>query len=172
LSFIGSFFLATFCGMPFSRRTAFFIASLLAFIVSFTPSSTQAGLAITGSLGGQSRLDFSEPGFGYTVGLYSKIDEQVWLGVQSGQGVAGEASAIPILASAYVRLPLGRVIMPVATGGLGYALGDEQKGFIWRAGGLFDIRNGRRSSLLLGTEYEGLKKRGGLVGRAGLLLEF
>jgi hypothetical protein len=167
--------------MPFFRLTAFctaplvaplFLALAIAFTVSFIPSTAHAGIAITGSLGGQSRLDFSQPSFGYTVGLYSKIDEQVWLGVQSGQGVADEASAIPILASAYVRLPIGRVVMPVATGGLGYAIGDEQKGFIWRAGGLFDIRNGRRSSLLLGTEYEALKGRGGLVGRAGLLLEF
>lgn len=158
--------------MPFFRRAAFFTALLLSLTVSLIPSPAHAGLAIAGSLGGQTRLDFSEPGFGYTVGLYSKIDEQVWLGVQSGQGVAGEPSSIPILASAYVRLPIGRVVMPVATGGLGYAIGDEQKGFIWRAGGLFDIRNGRRSSLLLGTEYEGLKGRGGLVGRAGLLLEF
>lgn len=138
-----------------------------------------AGLAFTGSLGAQTYPDFSEPSFGYTIGVYNKFDDQVWIGVQSGQGVAGEASAIPILAAAYVRLPLGRIIMPVATGGLGYTLGDERKGLTWRAGGLFDIRNGRRSSLLLGVEYEGIRSsasdksnRGGLIGRAGLLLEF
>jgi len=131
-----------------------------------------AGIGITATLGAQSHVDFTSPGFGYTIGLYDKIDDQTWIGVQSGQGVTGEASAIPVLGAAYIRLPLGRIVMPVATGGVGYAFGDKRHGFLWRAGGLFDIRNGRHSSVLLGAEYEGLQGRGGLVGRAGLLLEF
>lgn len=138
----------------------------------FAALSAQAGIGITGTLGAQSYVGFKAPRFGYTVGLYSKIDDQSWVGVQGGQGVAGEASAIPVLGVAYIRLPLGRVIMPVATGGVGYAFGEKREGFLWRAGGLFDIRNGKHSSVLLGAEYEGLDGRGGLVGRAGLLLEY
>jgi hypothetical protein len=132
----------------------------------------QAGIGITGTLGGQSSVHFKGPAFGYTLGLYSKVDDQTWVGIQSGQGVAGQASAIPVLGAAYLRLPIGRIVMPVATGGMGYAFGSRRKGFLWRAGGLFDIRNGRHSSLLIGTEYEGLDGHGGLIGRAGLLLEF
>jgi hypothetical protein len=131
-----------------------------------------AGIGITGTLGSQASVDFKGAAFGYSIGLYNKVDDQVWIGIQSGQGVQGEAMAIPIMGSAFVRLPLGRVVMPVALGALGYTLGEERKGFTWRAGGALDIRNGRHSSLLLSTEYEGLKGRGGLVGRAGLLLDF
>lgn len=131
-----------------------------------------AGIGFTATLGTQTDLKFKGPAFGYSIGVYNKVDDQVWVGVQSGQGVNGEASAIPILGSAFVRLPIGRVVMPVALGSIGYTIGDERQGFTWRAGGAFDIRNGRHSSLLLSGEYEGLKGRGGLVGRAGLLLEF
>jgi hypothetical protein len=127
-------------------------------------------LALTGTLGLQTRPDFAGSGFGYNLAAYSRFDEQVLLGVQTGQGVAGHPSLMPVLAAGFMRLPFGRVFVPAATGGLGMALG-EGGGFLWRAGGLLDIRNGRRSSLLLGCEYEGFDGRGGLVVRGGALLE-
>ncbi len=136
------------------------------------PSAVSAGLAFSGNLGVQAHPNFSSPGFGYNFTAYYKFDDQILLGVQSGQGVAGKASAIPVLGALYARLPLGRVIMPVFTAECGTVLADSSR-FLWRAGGLFDIRNGRRSSLLLGSEYEGHSKgRGGLVFRGGLLIEF
>jgi hypothetical protein len=151
-----------------------FWRQVFAFALAFhlALGAAYAGIGFTGTLGSQADVQFKGPAFGYSIGMYSKVDDQVWIGVQSGQGVNGEASAIPILGSAFVRLPLGRVVMPVALGSIGYTLGEARKGFTWRAGGAFDIRNGRHSSLLLSTEYEGLDGRGGLVGRAGLLLEF
>ncbi len=110
--------------------------------------------------------------FGYNLAGYYKFDDQVLLGVQSGQGVGGDASAIPVLAAAYVRLPVGRAIMPVATGGVGYAFSGSVSGLIWRAGGALDVRNGKRSSVLLGSEYEGHGSYGGgVVIRGGLMLE-
>jgi hypothetical protein len=127
-------------------------------------------LAVTGTLGLQTRPDFAGSGFGYNLAAYSRFDEQVLLGVQSGQGVAGHPSLMPVLAAGYMRLPFGRVFVPAATGGIGMALGTGG-GFLWRGGGLLDIRNGRRSSLLLGCEYEGFDGRGGLVVRGGALLE-
>ncbi len=129
-------------------------------------------LAITGTLGTQARADFQGSGFGYNLAIYNRFDEQVLLGVQSGQGVAGHPSSIPVLAAGFMRLPFGRIVVPAATGGLGYAFGREGgKGYLWRAGGLLDIRNGRRSSLLLGSEYESFQGRGGLAVRGGLLLD-
>ena len=127
-------------------------------------------LAVTGTLGVQTRPDFEGSGFGYNLTVYNRFDEQVLLGVQSGQGVAGNPTAVPVLAAGYMRLPFGRVFVPTATGGIGYAFGTDG-GYVWRGGGLLDIRNGRRSSLLLGCEYERLHGNGGLVVRGGALLE-
>ena len=110
--------------------------------------------------------------FGYNAALYYKFDDQVLLGVQSGQGVAGDGSAVPLLAAAYVRLPIGKVIVPVATGGVGYNFSLASSTLLWRLGGAFDIRNGRHSSILVGSEYEGRENGGGgIVIRTGLLLE-
>ena len=133
---------------------------------------TYAGFAISGTLGAQAKPQFKDFGFGYNVTVYGKFDDQTLFGVQSGQGIVGDSKAIPILGVGYLRLPIGRVVMPVLTGGAGYAISDSLSGFTWRAGGLFDIRNGRYSSLLLGAEYEGRRGHGGMVARAGLLLEF
>lgn len=130
-------------------------------------------LAVTGTLGVQTRPDFNGSGFGYNLAVYSRFDEQVLLGVQSGQGVSGHPAAVPVLAAAIMRLPFGRVFVPAATGGIGYALGSgDNDGYLWRAGGLLDIRNGRHSSLLLGCEYERFHGQGGLAVRGGALLEF
>ena len=133
--------------------------------------SAFAGIAATGTLGVQAKSCFKAMDFGYNASLYYKFDDQVLLGAQSGQGVAGDASAIPILAAAYVRLPIGRALVPVATGGVGYVFSPSSSTLLWRAGGAFDIRNGRHSSILIGSEYEGRENGNGIVLRCGLLLE-
>ncbi len=131
-----------------------------------------SGVAATATLGIQALSGFRAMDFGYNVSGYYKFDDQVLLGAQSGQGVAGDASAIPVLAAAYVRLPLGRAVVPAATGGVGYAFSHSNGGLLWRAGGCLDVRNGRRSSIVFGGEYEGHENYGGgIVMRAGLLLE-
>lgn len=146
------------------------LTALLLVLACGVPAFSLPPLAVTGTLGLQTRPDFDGSGFGYNLAVYSRFDEQVLLGVQTGQGVSGHPSLVPVLAAGYMRLPFGRVFVPAATGGLGMALGDGG-GFLWRGGGLLDIRNGRRSSLLLGCEYEGFDGRGGLVVRGGALLE-
>ena len=75
-----------------------------------------AGIAATGNLGVQALSGFKKMNFGYDVSVYDKLDDQVLVGVQTGQGVAQDASAVPVLLAAYVRLPIGRAIVPVATG--------------------------------------------------------
>jgi hypothetical protein len=148
------------------------LISLILALAAAATSHALPPLAVTGTLGVQTTPDFKGSGFGYNLALYHRFDEQVLLGVQSGQGVSGYPSSVPLLAAGIMRLPFGRVIVPAATGGIGYALGSEDgAGFIWRGGGLLDIRNGRRSSLLLGCEYESFGGRGGLAVRGGLLLE-
>ena len=144
---------------------------MLACALLFPARTAFCGLAATGTVGVQARSGFQDMNFGYNISGYYKFDEQVLLGVQSGQGVAGNASAVPVLAAAYVRLPLGKVVVPVATGEAGYAFSNYTVSrFLWRAGGAFDIRNGRHSSILIGSEYEG-GNHGGILLRAGLMLE-
>ncbi len=132
-----------------------------------------AGWAATATLGSQALSGFRDMDFGYNISAYYKFDDQVLLGGQSGQGVAGDAAAVPVLAAAYVRLPLGRAIVPVATGSWGYSFSGTRDGFLWRAGGCLDVHNGRRTNILLGGEYEGHQNYGGgIVLRGGLMLEF
>ena len=79
---------------------------------------------------------------------------------------------IRFYAGAILRLPFGRIVLPFATGDVGYVLDDDNGGLMWRAGGGLDIKNGRHSSLLL---LGGQETAGGMAGwyaRAGLLLEF
>ena len=153
------------------ERRNLFRPLIFSLLVSFQ-EAVPAGMAFSGNLGVQAHPDFSGFGFGYNFTAYYKFDDQVLLGIQSGQGVVGKSSAVPVLGALYARLPLGRVVMPVFTAAFGTVLADSTR-FLWRAGGLFDIRNGRRSSLLLGSEFEGRDRgRGGLVFRGGLLIEF
>jgi hypothetical protein len=136
------------------------------------PLLARGGAVVTGTLGADSRDHFRGAAFAYNVGLFEKFDDQTLVGIQSGQGTVAGSRAIPIFGSAMIRLPIGRIVLPVATGDIGYALDDDHAGFIWRAGGGFDIRNGRRSSLLLLGSYERQASLAGWSGRAGILLEF
>ena len=154
---------------PLKHLRLLVFSAILSLVSAQTAS---AGMAATGNLGVQALSGFDKMNFGYNVAVYDKLDDQVLVGVETGQGVAQDASAVPILAAAYIRLPIGRAIVPVATGGLGYALFSPVSGLMWRGGGGLDIRNGRHSSVLIGSEYEGYANYGGgIVIRAGLLLE-
>jgi hypothetical protein len=146
--------------------------ALFALMVLLLPSPTRAGAAVTATLGANSRDHFKGAHFGYSGGIYMKWDEMVLIGVQSGIGSLVGPSSIPILGSALMRLPIGRVIMPFASGDVGYVLDDQDPGLLWRTGGGFDIKNGRYSSLLLQGGYEAASGMAGWYGRAGLLLEF
>lgn len=141
-------------------------------LLLLAPALSDADVVLTGALGANSRDHFRGSHFGYSVGLYSKFDGQTLIGIQSGQGTVTGPESVPILGHALVRLPLGGVVMPVASGGLGYALDADHPGFLWQAGGGLDMRNGRRSSLLALGAYERQGSRSGWVGRLGILLEF
>ena len=83
----------------------------------------------------------------------------------------GNVTLVPVMGSAYMRLPFGSVMMPAATFDIGYAFGNDAQ-MIWRVGGGLDIKLGRYSSMLVLGGYENLRKTGDLVYlRCGLLLE-
>jgi len=160
---------------PFRIRVPEFIrfawAGALA-IALLSPSLSEASLVLTGSMGSNSREHFRGAMFAYSAAGYLKIDDMTLVGVQSGQGSVVGGDAIPLLGSAIVRLPIGRIVLPIATGDVGYVFADTHAGLLWRAGGGFDIRNGRHSSFLLQGAYERQSSRAGWLGRLGLLLEF
>ena len=147
------------------RRLFFLFATLL-------PAAAQAGAVMTGTFGADSRDHYKGARFAYSAALYAKFDDMTLLGVQSGQGTVSSSQAIPVLGSALIRLPIGRLILPVALGDIGYAIDDKSSGLLWRAGGGFDIRNGRHSSILLLGANETQGSHSGWIARAGLLLEF
>lgn len=141
-------------------------------LLALMPFMAHGGTVITGTLGANSRDHFKGASFAYNAAFYGKIDDQTLVGLQGGQGTVASSRALPIFGSAIIRLPLGRIVLPIATGDVGYALDKHHAGFIWRAGGGFDIRNGRHSSLLLLGAYERQGSSMGWLGRAGVLLEF
>lgn len=136
------------------------------------PACARGGLVLTGTMGATSRAHFRGAAFAYSASGYIKFDDMTLLGIQSGQGTVAGPHAIPVLASAFIRLPVGRIVLPIATGEAGYAFADSGSGLLWRGGGGFDIRNGRHSSFLLQGAYERQSSRSGWMARAGLLLEF
>ena len=152
-------------------RTPRLFLILIAFSL-VRPWYAHSGAVLTGTLGGNSGDHFKGAHFAYSAALYAKFDDMTLLGVQSGMGTVAATDAIPLLASAMIRLPIGRIVLPVATGDVGYAFADSGSGLIWRAGGGFDIRNGRHSSILALGAYESQGSRAGWLGRLGLLLEF
>lgn len=158
----------------FLRLRAFSIlAGLLGLAaVLILPPSVHAGAAITGTLGVSSRDHFRGGMFAYSGAIYQKFDEMVLLGIQSGIGSIAGPSSVPILGSAILRLPFGRIILPFAAGEIGYVLDEDDAGLLWRGGGGFDIKNGRHSSLLILGGLESASGLEGWYGRAGLLLEF
>src|SRR5690606_3704322 len=97
------------------------LALALAFFAGTGAAFALPPLAVTGTLGVQTSPDFEGSGFGCNIGVYNRFDGQVLLGVQSGQGLAGHPTSVPVLAAGIMRLPFGRVFVPAASGGIGYA---------------------------------------------------
>ncbi len=145
---------------------------LLLILIVLLPAAGRAGMVLTGTLGADSRDHFKGAHFGYSATLYAKIDDMTLVGVQSGQGALSGSEGIPVLASALVRLPIGRIALPVAIGDVGYVFADIHPGLLWRGGGGFDIRNGRHSSILALGAYERQGSLAGWNARLGILLEF
>ena len=100
------------------------------------------------------------------------IDQMVFLGIGSGYQDIDNVSLVPLSASAWIRLPIGSQVLPVATGDFGYLIGSNHQLF-WKAGGGMDIKNGDHTSILVMSGYQFLQHdgKGYFYMQAGLLIE-
>lgn len=100
------------------------------------------------------------------------IDQMTFVGIGGGYEELDNVGYVPLSASLWVRLPIGRQVLPVATGDFGYMIGARHQMF-WRAGGGVDIKNGDYSSILLMAGYQFLSHdgQGYVYLHAGILVE-
>lgn len=144
--------------------TMCFFLSTAIWSKGFSLDATVGALSPTNSIA-SANLDFSAH-------LWYKFDQMVFFGVGSGIQSMDDERHFPLLGSLWVRIPFGGQILPVATGDIGYSLGDSPQ-FLWKAGGGLDIKNGDYSSLLIMAGYQSFQQLGGhFYLRGGLLLEF
>jgi hypothetical protein len=140
----------------------FHLISLHIFIVS-----AWSGVAIAPAAGtlhpGNNSIHFAPALY-----VYYKFDEQTFIGIHTGR----QQGHTPILGSAFVRLPFGRVLQPVFLGDIGLTLKNGSTPFTWKAGGGIDWKNGERTSILLFSGYEDTGGVAAVYTRLGLLLEF
>ena len=104
--------------------------------------------------------------------LWYPIDQMVFAGLGGGYVELDNVGYIPLSGSLWVRLPIGRTVLPIATGDFGYMFGKDHQMF-WRAGGGLDIKNGDRSSIIVSTGYQFLNNSGEGYWylQAGILIE-
>ena len=113
--------------------------------------------------------DFNMSFYGH---LWYPIDQMVFAGVGIGYQELDNVGLMPLSGSLWVRLPIGRTILPIATGDFGYLFGKDNQMF-WRAGGGLDIKNGDNSSIIISTGYQFLNHSGEGYWylQAGILIE-
>ena len=104
--------------------------------------------------------------------LWYPIDQMVFAGLGGGYVELDNVGYIPLSGSLWVRLPIGRTVLPIATGDFGYMFGKDNQMF-WRAGAGLDIKNGDRSSIIVSTGYQFLNHSGEGYWylQAGILIE-
>ena len=151
------------------------IRSLLAAVLVCC-AAARADVAFSATAGSFTEVGDGWDGFNhdYSATVWHVFDQMVLFGVTAGMQIDGGVHQFPLLASLYVRLPLGRQLLPVATGDFGWVFGDGANECAWRVGGGLDLKLGDRSSLLLlaGSQMglDALPTRAYL--RGGILLEF
>lgn len=149
---------------------------LLALLIAL-PGAAAAEIALSVSAGSTTMVDdgIRTPELDVAATLWYPFDQMVFLGITSGVQNHRSEQQVPALGSLYLRLPIGRQLMPVATGDWGYLFGERSDTWIWRAGGGLDLKLGNHSSLLaLAGVQSDLSDRlpNRLYFRAGLLLEW
>ncbi len=148
----------------------FVLSSALSF-AALAPAPAQALTADVSAGVVNATEDLSEFNFNVSGHWWYPVDQMVFLGLGVDYQRFGDVTLVPVMGSAYMRLPFGSVMMPAATFDIGYAFGNDAQ-MIWRVGGGLDIKLGRYSSMLVLGGYENLRKTGDFVYlRCGLLLE-
>jgi hypothetical protein len=116
--------------------------------------------------------------------FYWSLDQMILLGpsagyrsfeVEDSEGESKKVKEIPLTAVVYIRLPIGRVLMPALVGEWGYVALREKENWIWRYGLVGDMKLGDRSSLLLSSGFEqsvGEQRPYAFWLRGGLLFEW
>lgn len=146
-------------------------------LLSLWLPAAHADVALSASLGSffQSDEEWNNPNLDFTASLWYPVDQMVLAGISSGLQSIGTDQEIPLLASLYLRLPIGRQLLPIATADWGYLFRKEKNRFVWRIAGGGDLKLGDRSSIiaLIGSQMEiqnSLPNR--YFARLGLLLEW
>lgn len=112
-------------------------------------------------------LDF----FGH---YYVPVDQMLFLGLGSGYRQYGQEVQVPLTGALYLRLPMGRTLMPVFQADMGYHFGEDHS-FLWSTELLADLKLGDHSSLVFGGGIEGDAFSGAQIRknlRAGVLIEY
>ena len=104
--------------------------------------------------------------------LWYPIDQMVFFGLGGGYQELDNVGYVPLSGSLWMRLPIGRQVLPVITGDIGYMIGSRHQMF-WRAAGGTDIKNGDYSSIMIMGGYEFLNHdgRGFAFVQLGILIE-
>lgn len=100
------------------------------------------------------------------------IDQMFFVGIGSGYQEIDNVSLVPISASFWMRIPVGRNIMPVSISDWGYLIGKNHQMF-WRTAAGVDIKSGDHSSIMVTGGYQFLDKfgKGYVFLQAGVLVE-
>ena len=151
-------------------KPAFIKAILFAMAFAFVPAN-----AFTLDLQGGTVNPVSHPTqFNMTIygHLWYPIDQMVFVGLGGGYQELDNIGYVPLSGSLWMRLPIGRQVLPVLTGDIGYMIGERHQMF-WRAAGGMDIKNGDYSSIMIMGGYEFLNHdgRGYAFAQIGILFE-
>lgn len=161
-------------------------------ILLFLAVSSFAGLGISPEFGtiaenienSESKEVETEFKTDFVARFYWSLDQMILLGPSAGyrsfevedeNGDFDKVVEVPLTGVLYIRLPIGRVLMPALTGEWGYVLGRDNNSWIWRYGLVGDLKLGDRSSLLLSTGFEqnvGEQRPYAMWIRGGLLFEW
>lgn len=103
--------------------------------------------------------------------LWLPIDQMIFIGAGGYYQEIDKTIFIPVTGSVWIRLPIGKQVLPLIIADYGYAVGSDHQ-FVWSAGLGIDIKNGDYSSLILMAGYQKLKKKDDYFYiRAGFLIE-
>lgn len=100
------------------------------------------------------------------------IDQMFFVGIGSGYQEIDNVSLVPLSASFWMRIPVGRTVMPVSISDWGYLIGKNHQMF-WRTALGADIKCGDHSSIMATGGYQFLDHagKGYLFLQVGALIE-
>jgi hypothetical protein len=139
-------------------------------LICVAPTFADKGLSL--ELGNVTPLGKAQNNLDFSAHVWHRIDPMVSIGIGSGVQALNEDFQVPLMGALYMRLPIGRTLMPIAVGDFGYRFG-YKPGMAWRYGGGFDLKLGSKSCIIGTAGIDGAQGSAGrFFSRAGLLFEF